>query len=39
LNAGFGQIGAFTEITDMDVHKQVTVNAVHPIYTAKVMVD
>ena len=28
LNAGFAQIGAFCDITDMDVHKQVSVNAV-----------
>jgi len=39
LNAGLAQIGAFTDITDMDVHRQVSVNAVQPIYCTKVLID
>ncbi len=39
LNAGFGAIGAFTSISNNEVQNVVAVNAVHPIYTAKVLID
>ena len=39
LNAGIGSIGAFVNITDMDVQKTMTINTLQPIYTAKVLID
>jgi len=32
-------VGAFTAITDNDIHKQVSINALQPIYAAKALVD
>jgi len=39
LNAGHVQVGAFSAIRDNDVHKMVSINALHPIFTAKALVD
>lgn len=39
LNAGFAQVGAFHDITQNEVEQQVTVNALQPAYTYKVLVD
>lgn len=39
LNAGFAQIGAFSEISYNEVQSQVAVNAIQPAYTAKVLID
>ncbi len=39
LNAGYAQCGAFIDQTDADVQATVAVNALQPIYTAKVLID
>lgn len=39
LNAGYAQLGAFSEITDNDVIKMVSVNSIQVVYTAKVLID
>ena len=39
LNAGFAQGGAFAEQTNQDIQNTVACNALHPIYTAKVLLD
>lgn len=39
LNAGYAQCGAFADQADQDVQQTVAVNALHPIYTAKVLID
>ena len=39
LNAGYFQCGAFVNQTDEDIQATVSVNAVQPIYTAKVLIN
>jgi len=39
LNAGYGHGGAFNEQTDQEIQNSIAYNALHPIYTAKVLID
>lgn len=39
LNAGVGQVGPFSEIPDYRVQAVMNINAVHPTYMAKVLVN
>ena len=39
LNAGYCQIGAFVDLTQEEVERTVSVNTLHPIFTAKVLLN
>ena len=39
LNAGYHPVGPFADLSYMDIQRVVSCNTLHPIYTAKVLVD
>lgn len=39
LNAGFIQVGEFNLISMEDIESSVTINALQPLFTAKVLLD
>ena len=39
LNAGFIEVGPFASLTPEDIESSVTINALQPIYTTKVLID
>lgn len=39
LNAGYVVVGPFSELTNEQIESSVMINALHPIYTAKVLID
>ena len=39
LNAGVGQVGAFADIPAERLEHVMNINSVHPMYTAKVLVN
>lgn len=39
LNAGYIAVGAFKDLTDEDIEQSCTINALQPMFTAKVLLD
>ena len=39
LNAGFAMGGPFTDVTENEVSKVVTVNTLHPVFLLKTVID
>ncbi len=39
LNAGWGCMGPFKDLTPQEIEETVTINALHPVYLSKALLD